>query len=137
MSFVPIRTGDESLDRIQDRVRDTTNQLQVSQQQIAAAIPTSSDAISTKTSRIIPLGTPAVTVHDTIADVRLLLPSAISSKGQTIQFSYPSSTGAFTVTIVPGNVGGRRQTIAGASTKILNVGDSTVLSSNGQDWLVQ
>ena len=137
MAFVPLRTGNESIDRIQDRISDATNQLQASQQQIAASIPTQGEAISTTLSRIVPLGCPGVTIHDTLSDVRLLLPSAISAKGATIQFNFVSSTGAFTATIVPGNVGGRRQTISGASTKVLNVGDKATLTSDGKDWQVQ
>lgn len=136
MSFVPIRTGDEQLDRIQDRIRDAQAELKTTQTEIASRLPTSSDAISTKASRIIPLGTPAVTIHDTASDVRLMLPDARLSGGKNITFNYATG-GAFTTTILPGNVGGRRQTISGASSKVLAVGESTTLSSNGSDWLVQ
>ena len=136
MAFTPIRTGDQQIDRIQDRIRDAQNDLAQAQTDIAAKIPKTSDSISTRASRIIPLGTPAVTVQNTLSDVRILLPDAILARGNTMTISYVSSAGAFSTTVLPGNVSGRRQTIGGAASQTLAVGDTLVISSNGSDWLM-
>lgn len=134
-SFSPLRTGDEQLDRIQDRIKLALDNLANAVDAISA-VQASKTGVKLISKSYQVGGESAIDAQNLTANANVILPDAVRNFGKSINVKFTSRGAAETLTLVAQKIQGRQQTVGGSTTQAVTFGSSMTVKSDGSNWQV-